>query len=415
MKRKQLSLLGAGCLTAMALTLPQEASAMPAYARQTGLSCAACHFQRYPLLNQFGRAFKQNGYTQKGKQYTIEDTNLSLPTTLNATLVSKFRYVRTTAGTDQAVNAGIVDVPDEASFFLAGRVANNIGFQADIGIISGGAGIGGFKMPFIIAKGDYTLQAIPFFTDAQGPQYGYELLNTGAVEYSRVFERAADTTAAQYITKAPNEVKVDGVALVAQNKFGYINVTPYFVDGGGTSPSKMMNYIRAVYTHPSKVGNFDVAGGVQYWKGTSQDNPDELIAAISYVDAWAVDAQAQGKVGDYDLGLYAAYAVAPKSTGALPTNTNMYNPSMAANRSAFSLVADLGVIPSVLGVEVGYRAGASGDGGSDSDNAFTLGATYNVARNVTMQLSHSFYSYGADVVDKSLGDSRTTFVLFSAF
>ena len=49
-------------LLASALLLPTAARAVPSYARQTGLSCIACH-QGYLALNNYGRQFKISGYT----------------------------------------------------------------------------------------------------------------------------------------------------------------------------------------------------------------------------------------------------------------------------------------------------------------------------------------------------------------
>ena len=71
-------LISMGAFAPLLLCSMQQASATPAFSRQTGQSCAACHFQRYPLLNAYGRSFKANGYTQTGKQETIEDNSLSL-------------------------------------------------------------------------------------------------------------------------------------------------------------------------------------------------------------------------------------------------------------------------------------------------------------------------------------------------
>src|SRR6516165_2378117 len=41
---------------------PQRASALPSYARQTGLGCGVCHTE-FPQLTPFGRRFKIGGYT----------------------------------------------------------------------------------------------------------------------------------------------------------------------------------------------------------------------------------------------------------------------------------------------------------------------------------------------------------------
>ncbi|MFZ4801159.1 MAG: hypothetical protein ACOYLR_04085 [Chlorobium sp.] len=417
MSIKKSMLFAAGSITIMAVSSPQDGVAMPTYARQTGLSCSACHFQRYPLLNGFGRSFKATGYTQKGKQYTIEDANLSLPTTLNAALISKFRYQKTN-GSDatDVVNKGAFQLPDEASLFLAGRVAQNIGFQADITIKDGGAGLAGFKMPFIFPQTDYTFMAIPFFTDAQGAAYGYELLNTAAVEYSRVFEHAKETSAQQYIVKDPNAIWTSGVSLVAQHKkYGYISFTPYTVAGDiqEFAPQSFMSYIRAVYTHPDKVGNFELAGGVQVWTGDTKVGPS-AGTITTHASAWALDFQAQGKTGDYPLGVYVTYATAAKTDPAdLGTDReNMFN--MEPNdKKAFTVSGDLGLVPSRLGVQLAYRVANAGVVGDDKENAFTIGATYNVAKNVSFQLNHSMYSYGIDVPHD--GDSKTTLMMFSAF
>ena len=47
--------------------LPGNAQAVPSYARQTGMACAACHTTP-PELTPFGRDFKINGYVMTGMQ-----------------------------------------------------------------------------------------------------------------------------------------------------------------------------------------------------------------------------------------------------------------------------------------------------------------------------------------------------------
>src|SRR5258708_32152824 len=41
-----------------------EAREIPAFARKYGMKCSACHLA-VPVLNQFGQAFKDNGYRMK--------------------------------------------------------------------------------------------------------------------------------------------------------------------------------------------------------------------------------------------------------------------------------------------------------------------------------------------------------------
>ncbi len=411
-------LISIGAFAPFLCSVPQ-ASATPAFSRQTGQSCAACHFQRYPLLNAYGRSFKANGYTQTGKQENIEDNSLSLPVTLNAAVVTKLRYVKTNGPTTDGTNGGEFNMPDEASLFLAGRVAKNIGYQADISLDRSSALLAGFKMPFVFPQNDFILSAIPFFTDTQGPAYGYELLNTGAVEFSRPFENGAETSAQQYLVQDANETNngTTGVALVFHHKYGYLSYTPYITaDLGTATPHKFMSYVRGVVT-PAKVGNFELAAGFQLWKGTSSidipDNPENPSAHKA--DVWAVDGQAQGKVGDYPLGVYVVYGSAAKSNASEGATPNDFNESTVANRTAFTIAADLGVVPSKLGLGLAYRKANNGTGGSDGENAVTLAATYNIAKNVLLQLNHSFYSYGADVPTPEVGDQKTSLVLFSAF
>jgi len=419
-------LISMGAFAPLLLCSMQQASATPAFSRQTGQSCAACHFQRYPLLNAYGRSFKANGYTQTGKQETIEDNSLSLPVTLNAAVVTKLRYVKTNGSSTGGTNGGEFNMPDEASLFLAGRVAKNIGYQADISLARDKALLAGFKMPFVFPQNEFILSAIPFFTDSQGPAYGYELLNTGAVEFSRPFENAAETSAQQYLVQTANKDNggTTGVALVFHHKYGYLSYTPYITsykdfpgDFTNTTPHQFMSYLRGVVT-PEKVGNFELAAGFQLWKGSSNmhvndSNGDPVPTTTHKADAWAVDGQAQGKVGNYPLGVYVAYGSAAKT--ATGSTKNDFNESPVSNKTAFTIAADMGVVPSKLGLGLAYRIANNGSGGSDGENAVTLAATYNVAKNVLLQVNHSFYSYGADVPTPAEGDQKTSLVLFSAF
>jgi len=41
---------------------PTTASAIPAFARQTGAACYSCHFQAFPAIKAFGRAFTMGSF-----------------------------------------------------------------------------------------------------------------------------------------------------------------------------------------------------------------------------------------------------------------------------------------------------------------------------------------------------------------
>jgi len=135
------------------------ASAVPAFARQMGVSCSACHSQNsYPSLNSFGRKFKASGFTMMGNQKLIEgDTNktnsLSLPDTLNAGFVTKIRAKKGNK------SDAVFEFPDEAALVLGGRISKNIGTFIEVGYDSGENkfGLANFKLPITYEVKDYTL------------------------------------------------------------------------------------------------------------------------------------------------------------------------------------------------------------------------------------------------------------------
>src|ERR1700687_597555 len=63
-------------------------SAVPSYARQTGLACSGCHYTP-PELNPAGRKFKLTGYVDRGddtKTIKAEDSKKRAPLDLLASL-----------------------------------------------------------------------------------------------------------------------------------------------------------------------------------------------------------------------------------------------------------------------------------------------------------------------------------------
>lgn len=117
-----------------------NAEAIPAFASQTNMTCATCHFQHFPTLNAFGRSFKQDAYTMVGGQSLIQSDNLSLPVALNASLVTKLRYQKTN-GTDKAIatNTGDLQLPDEAALIIGGRGSEDVGLLLEASLKESGA------------------------------------------------------------------------------------------------------------------------------------------------------------------------------------------------------------------------------------------------------------------------------------
>ncbi len=117
------SLLGLAALAGAGL-LASPAQAVPAFARQTGQDCVACHVGGFgPQLTPFGRAFKLGGYTlSNGKSH--------IP--LSAMLVASYTH---TTDDNSAPPAGFsandnLTALQQASVFLAGRLTSHLGVLA---------------------------------------------------------------------------------------------------------------------------------------------------------------------------------------------------------------------------------------------------------------------------------------------
>src|SRR5579864_4796363 len=111
--------------------LAPRAMAVPSYARQTGLSCNACHYTP-PELNSAGRLFKLYGYVQKMKQGGItaesgkRESGLDLLGTLplSAWFEASFTNI---AKPQPGTQNGNAEFPQDISLFLAGAWSTHIG------------------------------------------------------------------------------------------------------------------------------------------------------------------------------------------------------------------------------------------------------------------------------------------------
>lgn len=410
--KKILLLAVAVLMLAFSLYPPREAAAVPAFARQTGLACNTCHFQHYPTLNAFGRAFKSGGYTMVGGQSMVEGDMLSLPATLNASLVTKIRYQKSNGGVDtEATNDGEIQFPDEAALLLGGRVGEHVGFLLEAALKDGDSRFAAFKMPITYNVMDTNLLVIPFTTDSAGASYGFELLNTGAQRTARPLEHRKDFSAQQYIEPG-SDPAATGVSFVAARSLYFFNYTPYYPSHGSSIAGPFLHYVRLAFT-PTYAG-WDFGVGAQLWKGTARQGATKATSTQKHADAWAIDAQAQGMVANYPLGVYLSYANANKSSSAAAKDTNIFNTNTANDKTAWALMAELGVVPNRLTAAAGYRGGKTGAATNNTDNATFLALAFNLTQNVQIQLDQSWYSGNANS-GAATGDSLTTLMLFAAF
>lgn len=435
MRTKLFVAVAALFLFALTLYVPREASAVPAFARQTGMSCNSCHYQHFPTLNAFGREFKAGGYTMVGGQSLIEGDFLSLPSTLNASLITKIRYQKTN-GDDKTelTNNGEFQFPEEAALILGGRAGEHVGFLLELttfGETANADASGGvhahevsffasFRMSFVYNIGNDTkVSVIPFTTDAAGAAYGYELLNTGALRINRPIEHRQQMSAQQFLG---TDGGATGIAFVVHRELYHANYTMWSNTHGNTDAGPYLHYARLAFT-PTYAG-WDLGAGVQWWGGSTKRTTDTSATPVEITrekaDAWAIDAQAQGAVGSFPIGIYLSYGKAGKTDA---TGDNIFNESDTDDASAFGALVEVGVIPNRLTVAAGYltgdatdsEAGMNGNTAAGSQTAFTLGANYQLTQNVNLVWNSSFH--GGDSFDANAprGDQLHTFQIFSAF
>jgi len=419
-----------------AATFSSEASALPLFARQTGMECAACHFQHFPMLTAFGRSFKSGAFTMVGAQEKVEGDNLSIPAVLNMAILSTAGYVKnnSAAGIPGATTAGdgqfyVPGTGGEFSLFVGGRTSDFSGALAELGMVPAGGAAGGLssaKIPMLWEVADGTRAGIvPFTTDGQGASYGFETLNTGANPIHTMLFVGGDAngsvgpalSAQQYIgINAP----ATGFAAVVNNESYFVNVTKFNQVGptdAGVTASLGSTYLRAAFLFD--MAGWDSAVGFQKWTGSSYGT-----GAQTDTMATAIDAQMQGAVGNMPLGIYAEFARAPASTSGLG---NTYNADVAGTgnaadaKSSFNISAELGVIPEVATINFGMRRGKSGDtsitGSNASDNAFLVGASYKLRQNLLLNLYYVAQSgdYWNAANTAAVGSKQTTINLATIF
>ena len=122
---RQLAPMGLALMVVLAGLAPRESSALPAFARQTGQNCVACHAGgQFPELTPYGRMVKLTGYTAGSRALP-----LSVMGVLNAAKVSN-----TSKSDDPAADFQKNGTPvfSSGSLFVAGKITDNIGLFSQI-------------------------------------------------------------------------------------------------------------------------------------------------------------------------------------------------------------------------------------------------------------------------------------------
>jgi hypothetical protein len=391
-----------------------EAQAVPAFARQTGMACTSCHAQNFPAINSFGRVFKAQGYTMRGAAPLVEGDELSIPAELKASVIAKVRYQ-----VQEDDDRGEIQWPDEAALLVGGRAAEKVGFLMELGlgpqeaavdtgtgsltctnpadattcVADTGTGEGEGGTNFLSAKFHFNvtndIAAVLFATDGLSVGYGFELLNTGAHRSQRPIENR-DMSAYSFMRQGSTNTSkqglgtgaATGLALVYHKADYYVNYThwaPTFGNVDANLLGGLGHFVRAAYM--PNIGGWDTGFAFQYQDG-SIDVGETDPAATVHFSGWGVDAQAQGTVGTMPLGLYASYAVAPKSSS---SESNRYNSSTTDDLSSLGMVAKLGVMPNKMIVYAGYASVSDAVAANDRADT-TVGLQYMAAQNINFEV-----------------------------
>ena len=139
-------LVAGGLALGLALLAVPQAHALPAFSRQTGQNCVACHAGgQFPELTPYGRMFKMTGYT-------IGEHKLPL----SMMGVLSYSKVKDTSKSDNPpadFQKNGMPIAATGSLFIAGKVTENIGLFSQItydnyagqSVSSDGAGAGYFQ------------------------------------------------------------------------------------------------------------------------------------------------------------------------------------------------------------------------------------------------------------------------------
>lgn len=440
MKKIVLSL--AGVMAAVAFA--PEASAVPVFARQTGMACSACHFQHFPLLNGFGRAFKSAGFTMMGAQGKVEGEHLDIPDRLNLGVLTTTFYQKQSNPSNVAGPApkwGVPGTGGELSIFFGGRISEFAGFLAEagmggtqitpavVGAAQQNAGVvGAAKLALLFPVGDARMGLVIHSSNNQGVAYSYETLNTGAVNTHKMNAQNGPNkqhqgvySASQYLNTA---TAATGISFVANNSMGFINIGKYEQAGNAAvagASSLPLTYLRIAGT--MDLGGWDAGFGLQNFSGSSAVTNTETKATI-------IDGQLQGEVAGMPAGFYASYGRAPTTAagkagfiiGNNPTanvaGVTASNAAGAVTASSFNIGGEIGIIPHISTLQLALRSAKNHAAVNNKDNAIMIGATYELAQNMEVSLTHTAQSGNAwNAVGgvTPMGKTATTLMLEALF
>jgi len=324
---------------------PTTSEAIPAFARQTGAACLSCHFQSFPALNAFGRAFKLGALTDVGDEALIEDDNLSLPAVLNLGMVLRPQYMHTRATTGAvSTNTTTWVVPGDSNILLAGRVGTNTGAFVEFN-----AGAGNFQF-----MNSFDFDSFKAGLNISGTSFG----PTAALELTSVYGQHSGKLAGGDVS-AINKIIVGAansgnsadtsVALWGSNGLITVQVAGVVVGAnlsGNTTVTNASMVPMVALTLDTEIGGFAAVAEIGTMNGTQSVGGS--INTQTVKATWLA-AQLQGDLGDMSLGIYADFATTKSGAfGNYATSTGAGTVAIMAKKDGYSIRAELEPIPSLL-------------------------------------------------------------------
>ena len=372
MRKIRTNLLAALAVISVSATV---AEATPAFARQMGTDCTACHFQNIPKLNKFGRDFKLSGFTMTGTPTIEGEANggTSLASVLNFGFVTKARLHKS-----EDTNLK-TEVFDEAAILLGGRVSENIGTSMEFG-----AGLLGGKFIYSQDALGGKVGLAYYMTDALGAFSGLEGHSTGLYRPIRQFENRKKTNILQTLGIGAGEAT--GGQMYYTNSALVATAGAYMPTFGASSESGYTGYkLLARAAYEMNLGGQEIALGGYYLGGDVSDVDYAATEKIDGIDtnaltrtSYGVDLQTQGNLGDMTLML----------TGALVLKDTYTDDNGDQSQSGYNVEAQLN--PSQLfGLKAAYMAHIDNNADTAGSTNYTAGIDYNLNTNVRLVLEYT--------------------------
>lgn len=292
--------------------MPARLLAVPAFARQTGLPCTACHVGGFgPQLTPFGRQFKLLAYTIKG------GTGPEVP--LSVTLIESYTQTQKAQTAPPANGFSDNDNTElqQASIFLAGRLSDHLGMMVQTTYSQNGGLLGWDNSDVRYARSFSSGQNTGIWGVSinNNPTVTDVFNTTPAWAYPYTSADLAPAPPAQPIlfgALAQQVVGADAYVQLNGNWYGevgmYRSLSPAFlrdvnIDYGGRLAG-ITPYLRLAYTWNLPGGNFELGGfGLQARRGlVGTDAAGNAIALPGPADRFrdlGIDASYQYFHGDH--------------------------------------------------------------------------------------------------------------------